>query len=232
MARRGYVLTWDAIIALVFVLLILAGFLSIPYFRSIGEAEVGPRRVHEVSEDSLEYLSKSNIISEIGDKWARGNMTGAAGDVKSNLEDIIPPHMGYRVEFEDTVVYSSDLDPLSQRPKEPAALDETRAVRFVSGFKENESLKGWVARAMLLFNYTGHIDFLWWDSREAKVVNMTFPPGGIQKRVPYLKIPLAANVINSTMNISWQPPCEEPSASPAPSGSPSPGASPSPSPGP
>jgi hypothetical protein len=213
--KKGYVLTWDAVIALVFILLVLAGFLSIPYFRSLRAGEVGFQRVHLVSEDALEVLNKRGPLDDIGLAWSQGNYSsetemksgiikGASAVAKDFLDPIIPKHMGYALMVGDDIVYKSDWDSaVTDRPKEDKAFEETRAVRMVSGYRENESVGGWVARAMLLYNKTGYIDTLRYGGADLKVVVMNFPPYVEHEEVAYLVAPMGANFFDAKMNITW-----------------------------
>ncbi|MFH1788972.1 MAG: hypothetical protein ABH834_06300 [Candidatus Altiarchaeota archaeon] len=213
--KKGYVLTWDAVIALVFILLVLAGFLSVPYFRSLRAGEVGFQRVHLVSEDALEVLNKRGPLDDIGLEWSRGNFSteaemrsdaikGASKIAKDFLDPIIPKHMGYALMVGDDIVYSSDWDSLvTDRPGEDKAVEKTRAVRMVSGYRENESVGGWVARAMLLYNKTGYIDTLRYNGVDETNFTMVFPDGVEHEEVAYLVIPLAANLFDAKMNLTW-----------------------------
>lgn len=213
--KKGYVLTWDAVIALVFILLVLAGFLSIPYFRSLRAGEVGFQRVHLVSEDALEVLNKRGPLDDIGLEWSQGNystesemraglLKGATQIARNFLNPIVPEHMGYALMVGDDIVYSTDWDPSSaSRPDEGAATEKTRAVRMVSGYKENESVGGWVARAMLLYNKTGYIDTLRYKGVDETNFTMVFPDGNESEEVAYLVVPLAANLFDAKMNLTW-----------------------------
>lgn len=213
--KKGYVLTWDAVIALVFILLVLAGFLSIPYFRSLRAGEVGFQRVHLISEDALEVLNKRGPLDDIGLEWSAGNysseaemksgvLKGASQVAKDFLDPIIPKHMGYTLLVGDDIIYKSDWDSaVAERPSEDKAFEKTRAVRMVSGYKENESVGGWVARAMLLYNRTGFIDTLRYGGADLKVVVMNFPPYVESEEVAYLVAPMGANFFDAKMNISW-----------------------------
>ncbi|MFH1835088.1 MAG: hypothetical protein ABH851_02740 [Methanobacteriota archaeon] len=213
--EKGYVLTWDAVIALVFVLLILAGFLSIPYFRSLSAGDVGFERVHYVVEDVSDILDKAGPVNELGIEISKGNFSNntelAAGEIKGAsqiakefLDPLVPRHMGYALVVGDQIVYSTDLDgSVTDRPKREVAREETRAVRMASGLKENESVGGWVARAMLLYNKTGEIRTLNYKGVNRTEFLLEYPEGGPHEELAYLIAPLVANFYDAKMNLTW-----------------------------
>lgn len=199
-------------------LLILAGFLSIPYFRSIRERELGFERVHLVSEDALEVLNKRGPLDDIGREWAAypvgnysnetelraGVVKGASQIAKDFLDPIVPRHMGYALLIGDSVIYSSDWDAtVTDRPDESNATQETRAVRMVSGYQENESESGWVARAWLNYNRTGDIDTLLYEGDNRTNFTIVWGSTWGDRAVAYLIVPMAVNLYNASMNLTW-----------------------------
>lgn len=201
--KKGYVLTWDSIIALVFVLAVLTGFLSIPYFRNIGEREVGFQQTHITSEDGMEILSKSGKLSAIASLWAKGDMDGASNETKDFMETIVPKHAGYELYIGDVLVYSSQQDATSDRISDLDANEKTRAVRFISGYTEEE-VRGWVASALLYENKTGSVDWVRYEDNPEEEIDMPLSRDD-DRRVAYLVVPKNAIVYNGAMNISWIP---------------------------
>ena len=97
--EKGYILTWDALVALSMVLFILVGFLGLHYFRVSKAEKDAFQKAHAVVEDSMETLNKKGILEEIGFHWASGNLSGAASLSRDYLDKLVPPHMGYRIEI-------------------------------------------------------------------------------------------------------------------------------------
>jgi len=201
--KKGYVLTWDVMVALTLVIIVFVGFLSLPYFNTIGSGEIGFKQIHLKSEDAIEVLSKKGTLAQIGMLWAEGDATGASDLAKSEFDAILPKTAGYQLEIEGNVVYDSDADPSSERPRSENAKDKTRAIRFISGFSENEPISGWAARAVLFQNLTGDITQLYYGDYYS-VVNLTLNDID-ETETAYLVIPLGAEIYHAEMDISWDP---------------------------
>lgn len=202
---------WDALIALSFVFLILAGFISLQYFRSqsVGGSEF--ERIHYVSEDAMEVMNKQGVLRELGYLWSAGNysnvtqlqagnFTGASSVVRNYLELFIPYYLGYRLEVEGDVIYDSQYDTTAERPSESTASEETRAVRIVSGYSRDRAAEGWVARSWLEENTSGLVTQLSYDGEPHSFLTINYPG---DSDTAYLRLPLGSRVSTARLNLSW-----------------------------
>ncbi|MBU4266132.1 MAG: hypothetical protein KKE96_02780, partial [Candidatus Altiarchaeota archaeon] len=97
MKRRGYVMTWDAILALIFIMLVFTGLITMEHTRSINVKEVGFLELHSTAEDSIEVLNKMGALEEIVIYWSENNTQLANDTATFYLEQFIPEKMGYRL---------------------------------------------------------------------------------------------------------------------------------------
>ena len=145
--KKGYVVTWDAIIALSFVLFLMLGFIGLNQSSDVTRRGTNFDRLHSVAENALDTINKRGVLEEIGYYWTQGNTSFASNLTRDTLDLLIPKNIGYRLEIVDgenvTVIYESNLS----RPLPQDAADQTRAVRMMSGYEENISRTGWAARA-------------------------------------------------------------------------------------
>ena len=148
MKRKGYVMTWDAILALIFIILVFVGLITMEHTRSINVKEVGFLKLHSTTEDSIEVLNKMGVLEEIVIYWSENNTQLANDTATFYLEQIIPGTMGYRLMIENDTICEN------QRIIEAEAVEKTKAKRFITGYAENESQE-FIARAWLLYNDTG-----------------------------------------------------------------------------
>jgi len=147
MKRKGYVMTWDAILALIFIILVLVGLISMEHVRSINVKEVGFLELHSTAENSIEVLNKMGALEDIAIYWSENNTQLANDTATFYLEQLIPETMGYRLTLGNDTICED------QRIMEAEAVEKTRAGRFITGYAENES-EEYVARAWLLYNNT------------------------------------------------------------------------------
>ncbi|MCX6695119.1 MAG: hypothetical protein NTU61_02320 [Candidatus Altiarchaeota archaeon] len=203
--KKGYILTWDSLIALTVVLLVMAGFIRLQQSQSrYGFSFEG---IHFSAEDAMETLSKKGILEEIGYQWSTGNMSVAGNLSKEYLEEILPGHVGYRLEIVNgsstIVIYESK----TSRINEIQARDKTRAVRFISGYQENSPRHGWTARAWFMREDKFNDRFVCENSvctPTKTEVNLTYDISSpLNKNFFYFKIRDALNLVNVTFNISW-----------------------------
>ena len=147
MKRKGYVMTWDAILALIFVILVFMGILSMEHMRSINVKEVGFIELHSTAEDSIEVLNKMGVLEEIVIYWSENNTQLANDTATFYLEQFIPETMGYRLTIGNDTICED------QRIMEAEAVEKTRAGRFITGYGTNK-FEEYVARAWFLYDDT------------------------------------------------------------------------------
>jgi len=148
--KKGYVLTLDAILALILVMTIFLIVLGIQSsIKSTEKTEF--KRIHYISEDAIEVLNKKGVLDRIGTEWALadGNRSSphwinAQKIAESYLSEIIPERMGYKLLIDNDTIY--EHAPISERE----ATVETRSVRSLTGYMPGKPTTGYVARAYLV----------------------------------------------------------------------------------
>ncbi|MBD3260278.1 MAG: VWA domain-containing protein [Candidatus Altiarchaeales archaeon] len=141
--KKGYILVVDAVLALIFVLIILV-FLAGRYYTQKETSVSSYRRLHHISEDALDVLNKKGVLDEVCSHWAEGDMGNASNISKTYLEKLIPENVGYRLIVGGEVVAQNRT-----RVVEQSAHTETHSQRLLVGYGLNEPTRGWVARAYL-----------------------------------------------------------------------------------
>ena len=143
MRRKGFGLTLDAVISMMFILLI---FLAMSAYRYTGGSETTTAafiNLHAVSEDVLDVMNKMGILDEVGREWTSGNESGATNLSTQYLDQLIPESMGYKILFDGDVVASNS------RVSESDAIAKTSSVRLLAGYEKNRTTIGSVARGFL-----------------------------------------------------------------------------------
>ncbi len=134
MKRKGYVMTWDAILALIFILLVFVGLITMEHTRSINVKEVGFLELHSTTEDSIEVLNKRGALEEIVIYWAENNTQLANDTATFYLEQLIPDNMGYRLRFDNDTICEN------LRVGEAQASEKTKSTRFITGYGQEVSV--------------------------------------------------------------------------------------------
>ncbi|MEA1925283.1 MAG: hypothetical protein U9M95_05375, partial [Candidatus Altiarchaeota archaeon] len=153
--KKGYALITDALIALVFFMVVITGLVQLSNFSGISRSGYNEfLALHYSSEDALDVLNKKNILDDIGYMWSlsRGNISSVYWSNASNisrryLENMIPYHMGYKLLIEGQDVCNSSWNP--NRTAEIEKDSETHATRLLVGYGENATVVGKTARAAL-----------------------------------------------------------------------------------
>jgi len=210
MWRRGYVLSGDALIALVIVMFVLLGFMSLPHFRSLRASESGFQQIHLKTEDAMEAMSNEGKLKQISYEWVRYAhdpevpLDAAAAIARENLEDIMPPTVGYKLMIEKEVIYTTDLDQPS-RPKESESKDKTRAVRYVAGQPPPSDVMGWFAKASLNGNFTrSSTKVRWPDVQGENYTSLDFNfSKDHREEIVYLSVPKDCVVLNGSVSLTW-----------------------------
>ncbi|MCG2782736.1 MAG: hypothetical protein L6243_04015 [Candidatus Altiarchaeales archaeon] len=149
MKRKGYVMTWDAILALIFIMLVFTGLITMEHTRSINVKEVGFLELHSTAEDSIEVLNKMGALEEIVIYWSENNTQLANDTATFYLEQFIPEKMGYRLTIGNDTICED------QRIMEAEAVEKTKSTRFMTGYgQEVNTSSDYITRAWLLYNDT------------------------------------------------------------------------------
>lgn len=147
MNSKGYVLTLDAIVAVIAFLIILIGFLSIQYQKPY-ESEGRFERLYSITEDAIDILNKNGILEQVVFYWSENNLSLANETARLYLDQILPGNTGYRFEIENLPISGNS------RIMENEATIKTNAERWISGYSINKSLDEFISMAWLLYNDT------------------------------------------------------------------------------
>jgi len=206
--KRGYVITWDAVISLTFVLFLMMGFIGLQYSIQLRENTASLEHLQSVAENALDTMDKRGVLEEIGRQWSLGNGSYAATLTKSNFDLVVPKHIGYRLDAvtEDnvSVIYDSG----NTRPSERKSGEETRAMRFLSGYKENASRSGWAARAWLVENKSGVSTRVYNSSSccydGSETLTLQYSPEGHLNDTFYAFIPADSVLSSALFEFTWE----------------------------
>jgi hypothetical protein len=160
MKNKGYVLTMDAIIALIFVMGAFIAMLSLDFFNPDETSRTAFLNLHYVSEDTLDVLNKVGVLDNIGELWSLNDelsLENASNITKTNLDLIIPQNVGYTLTIDGDCIYSSDNETEgckyhsdnSTRPKMSEASVVTTSRRLLVGYGKDKPIRGCVARTYL-----------------------------------------------------------------------------------
>ena len=202
--KKGYVLTWDAMIALVLITATIPILISMGYFKNPNEDTF--ERIHYISENAIDTMSKNTVLDSVLSDYFSGNKENAAARADSMLSKILE-RVNYRFLINDEtlvekIIFANDT----------SAKYETRATRFISGYKENETMNVFMARASLLYNdsnknstYTLANVSYGKSFKKASGANWT-----INQQGPVLKLCIPLNCLgDDTQNYKGNP-CDDP----------------------
>jgi len=200
-------ITWDALIALSFILFLMLGFIGLQYTDVKTKGSSTFEHLHFVAENAMDTVNKQGVLDEVGQYWASGNASAAGNLTRDSLENLIPKQMGYRLEVvtDDGVSVIYDSGPT--RPPEDAASDKTKSSRMVSGYDTDKPRSGWAARAWLTLNknWVGNmisntsICCNGWES-----LLMGYDPASSTGSVFYVTVPSHAVISSAALNLSWR----------------------------
>ncbi len=143
--NRGYVLSLDAIIAILLLFVIFIGFASFEYSKIFSGERL--EHFHYVAENCIEVLNKNGILEEIVFYWSE-NSTIANEMAEIYLDKILPSNVGYNLKINGESICNNT------RISEDEASSMTTATRIISGYKKGRPVNEFVARAWLLYNDT------------------------------------------------------------------------------
>ncbi len=149
MKNKGYILTWDALLALTLILMTFVTLLALGYLNFSPEGNSEFERLHFLGNDVMDTLNKNGVLEEIATYWAKNdtaNATETADHYLENLE-LVPSKFGYRLEIDGENVSERILN-----LPESEITAKTSSVRFISGFGFNQTSEAHVARAWLWYN--------------------------------------------------------------------------------
>lgn len=206
--RKGYVVTWDGLLSLSFVLFLLLGFISIQFTTNLKRGTTPFDKLHSVAENAVDTVNKQGVLEKIGYYWASGNLSIASNISKGYFDPLVPENMGYRLEIIDQgnvyVIYETGDD----RPPAASADDQTRAFRFVSGYGEDAPRAGWVARAWMQETNVWEDRFIFNKSgcrqqTESMVVDYD-PSTSTGPAFFYVNVPEGVSLTDALVNISFR----------------------------
>ncbi|MFC2154600.1 hypothetical protein ACFLRC_03855 [Candidatus Altiarchaeota archaeon] len=196
MKEKGFVVTWDALFALVLVFITITTFASVQKFRPRSQTGTELQAVHSTSQDVMEVLATKGILEEVGQKWADGEMDDAKIILDEAMAIYAPPNMGYKFYINETNITEGGIIP------EEDARFKASAVRVVSGFYNESNASGYLARAWMIQNQTaGTINTLSNTSNGTPELFLTYTNFTINEsewNVSYLRVPIGVNVFSAT----------------------------------
>ena len=152
MKNKGYVLTMDAVIALIFVIGVFIAVLTLDFFNPNETSTTAFLNLHYVAEDSMDVLNKVGVLDDIGELWSLNDnlsLENASNITKENLELIIPPNVGYTLAIEGDIIYNSDDEINGTRPRRSESSVLTTSRRLLVGYGKDKPIRGCVARTYL-----------------------------------------------------------------------------------
>jgi len=198
--KRGYVLTWDSLFALMLVIISITGYAMVYQYRAIRSGEEELQEVHYVAENALEILNKKGDLDKICNYWVRGEKEKANATARRELDELIPPYMGYRLLIDGVEVTNNT------RVWENSSRVKTRVKRLISGYNTTGRLPGWTARAWIIEEQKGWVNYIC----EEKTCPSPSPskdvefPEGVEEETLYLKVPLTSHIIKAELNMSYE----------------------------
>jgi len=210
--KKGYVMTLDAIFAMLLVFFSLFIF-SFYHFSIPAVDEMYFEYAHMHAEDALQVLDNKGVLNEVGHYWAIKDHDSANKTASHYLNSILPKRLGYRMEIDDIDITSRDASSPRGDIPEVRASDKTKATRLISGYEENKSREGYMARAMLLWNKTNITDRLSKTPYGAKhlTLNILFDdpryadpaiPNFREEEALWLTLPMGSTVKEARLNVS------------------------------
>ncbi len=126
--KKGFVMTIDAVFAVMLVLLALTLVYTLNYFSiSINTERTNIEQIHMKSEDALQVLNNKGVLEKIVDYWANNDLNSANKTARRYLDEIIPENMGYRLEIGGDNISIND-----KVKKEVDATDKMKSTRLIS----------------------------------------------------------------------------------------------------
>jgi hypothetical protein len=154
---KGYILTVDAVMALIIVMLLF--ILIVGMQGSMKNTESTEfERLHYISEDVIEALNREGVLDQICTGWALSGGDEASASwadarfiANKSLSSLIPENIGYSLLIDGKELYNnSDTTP----PGDASTL--THSTRTISGYMQGSPVDGYVARAYTSTNSSGY----------------------------------------------------------------------------
>ncbi len=149
--KKGYIVVLDAIIALVFVLVVFTAIFSTHYSKTSRTGATSFKNLHYLSEDILDVMNKQGILDQIGGEWAESNGStnsthwiNASNISRSYLESLVPKNVGYTMTIDNDIIAENP-----DRIPENSATAKTHSSRLLVGYGKGLPTMGQVARAFL-----------------------------------------------------------------------------------
>ncbi|MFH1835625.1 MAG: hypothetical protein ABH851_05505 [Methanobacteriota archaeon] len=150
--NKGYTVILDSLFAFTITVMLFAGLWGAIHYKPSDTSSSSFKRLHYISEDSLEVLNKKGVLDEIGEAWAEsgGDNSSANWTIAKNLSEyyfelLVPSHVGYRFYLDDDVLAQN-----TSRSDESSSVAMTHSFRLLVGYASGQPLRGNVARATIL----------------------------------------------------------------------------------
>jgi hypothetical protein len=180
--KKGYVLTLDALLSLMVVMVIYVLIMGIQ--SSINTTEITEfKKLHYTSEDTLQALSEKGVLDQICIQWAlaEGVTSDSHFDLARNisnsyLSEMVPSRIGYRLMINGIQVAND-----SSRLSENDSSVKTHSRRMLSGYNSSMPTQGYAARARINDTNVSYGSVFWnkdgcnWTIQRLDDVNVSMP---------------------------------------------------------
>ena len=153
MNKKAFVFTFDAVLATIVFVLVIGAATQLIVIESVGSSQLDNEQLHYIASDSMQVISETGVLDEIGTMWSDGNCTSptqnencsaAAQLANESLGRIMPDGVGYRIRFANDPIFTD-----SQGVDEDKASSTSVVYRIASGFEVGKPIQGFLARAYL-----------------------------------------------------------------------------------
>ncbi len=148
--KRGYATVIDSMVAISFTLIVLASLAGVDYSGGAELQKMTVKRLHYVSEDTLDTLNKNGVLDLVGEGWAAASGNTSSPEflnvsevARQNLDVILPESMGYSLMVDGDIIVNNTR----VAPESSTAL--THSTRLLVGYGRGLPTRGFVARAFL-----------------------------------------------------------------------------------
>ncbi|MBD3260279.1 MAG: VWA domain-containing protein, partial [Candidatus Altiarchaeales archaeon] len=142
--KSGYAFFLDALVALAFAIVVVVSLTGV-HLKSRDTQVTDYKRLHYMSEDALDVLNKNGVLEQVGERWASGDMEGAANVSYKFLEKMIPQGVAYELKVGDEVIAEN-----ASRAERDRAKSLTHASRLMAGYGKDQPTRGYASRAILI----------------------------------------------------------------------------------
>jgi hypothetical protein len=154
--RKGYTLMIDALIALIFMLIITTTIYSMSFSRNAKTDIMSFKELHYKSEDVLDVLNKKGVLDNVSTSWADNSTAGsdemvaAEALAKDYIEKMLPAGVGYNLTIEEGIIPAVSIASSNEtRSVMEDSSTATHSTRILVGYGSGMPTYSFVSRASL-----------------------------------------------------------------------------------